>query len=637
MATTMDITLDCRMYEERYPEVDTTVMIQVREIGYVCSRVSLLEYNGIEGMILLSELSRRRIRSVGSLLKVGRIEPAVVLRVNRWKGYIYLSKKMLSEQDILVCEERWNKSKLVHSIMRHVAVTMRANLEVLYNNVGWPLYQKYGHAFEAFKLIAHDPNSVLNALVREIKGIGPGGQEVTVMIPVISEKVKDALVKTIRKRMTPLPVKIRADIEMKCFQLDGVLHIKEAMRKAEAVGTNECPVKIKVVAPPVYVLNTQTLDKEKGISTVREAIAACTEAIESHRGKLTVKVAPRTVSEGEDKLLQEQMYKLGRQNEEVSGDEDSKEEEDTGMGFVDLESTSSQTGVPESGHHGDDPGPRNRGYNIELSKKRLSEQDAMACEERWNKSQVVHSIMRQVAVTMRADLKVLYIKFGWPLYRKYGHAFEAFKLIAHDPDSVINALTRKVKRIGPDGKKYKKVTQVVPVISEEVKDVLIKIIRKRMTPQSLEIFIRKRTTPQPLKIWADIEMKCFQLDGVLHIKEAMRKAEAVGTNECPVKIKVVAPPVYVLSTQTLDEEKGISTVREAIAACTEAIESHRGKLTVKVAPRTVSGGEDKLLQEQMYRLGRQNEEVSGAEDSKEEEDTGKHELSDRRLRMRHRG
>lgn len=26
--------------------------------------------------------------------------------------------------------------------------------------------------------------------------------------------------------MTPQPLKIRADIEMKCFQFDGVLHIK---------------------------------------------------------------------------------------------------------------------------------------------------------------------------------------------------------------------------------------------------------------------------------------------------------------------------------------------------------------------------------------------------------------------------
>ena len=32
--------------------------------------VQLLEYNNIEGMILLSELTRRRIRSVSKLIKV---------------------------------------------------------------------------------------------------------------------------------------------------------------------------------------------------------------------------------------------------------------------------------------------------------------------------------------------------------------------------------------------------------------------------------------------------------------------------------------------------------------------------------------------------------------------------------------
>lgn len=42
----------------------------------------------------------------------------------------------------------------------------------------------------------------------------------------MSEEVKESLVKNIRRRMTPQPLKIRADIEMKCFQFDGVLHIK---------------------------------------------------------------------------------------------------------------------------------------------------------------------------------------------------------------------------------------------------------------------------------------------------------------------------------------------------------------------------------------------------------------------------
>lgn len=102
----------------------------MKNIAEMGAYVALLEYNNIEGMILLSELSRRRIRSISSLIKVGRQEPVMVLRVDKEKGYIDLSKRRVSEEDVAACEERYNKSKLVHSIMRHVAETMEADVEV---------------------------------------------------------------------------------------------------------------------------------------------------------------------------------------------------------------------------------------------------------------------------------------------------------------------------------------------------------------------------------------------------------------------------------------------------------------------------------------------------------------------------
>ncbi|PAN50122.1 hypothetical protein GQ55_9G510000 [Panicum hallii var. hallii] len=331
--------LECRMYEPRFPEVDAAVMIQVKHIADMGAYVSLLEYNNIEGMILFSELSRRRIRSISSLIKVGRQEPAIVLRVDRDKGYIDLSKRRVSEEEAHACEDRYNKSKLVHSIMRHVAETLEIDLEPLYQRICWPLYRKYGHAFEAFKLIVADPDSILDALTYEEKETGPDGQEVTKVVPAVTPEVKDSLVKNIRRRMTPQPLKIRADVEMKCFQFDGVLHIKQAMKKAEASGNDNCPVKIKLVAPPLYVLTTQTLDKEQGISVLTDAIKACTAEIEKYKGKLVVKEPPRAVSEREDKLFLDQIDSLMAQNEEVDGDDDSEEEEDTGMGDVDLTNT----------------------------------------------------------------------------------------------------------------------------------------------------------------------------------------------------------------------------------------------------------------------------------------------------------
>jgi transcriptional accessory protein Tex/SPT6 len=66
--------------------VEDVVMVNVRSIAEMGAYVHLLEYNNIEGMILLSELSRRRIRSINKLIRVGKTEPVVVIRVDKDKG-----------------------------------------------------------------------------------------------------------------------------------------------------------------------------------------------------------------------------------------------------------------------------------------------------------------------------------------------------------------------------------------------------------------------------------------------------------------------------------------------------------------------------------------------------------------------
>jgi translation initiation factor 2 subunit 1 len=124
--------------------------------------------------------------------------------VDKEKGYIDLSKRRVSPEDIVKCEERYMKSKTVASILRHVASKIPSldengepiasietglqvqeakkaarkarqqaqeedgadvevlagpgtgneeeKLEKLYETIAWPLEKKYGHPYNAFKL-----------------------------------------------------------------------------------------------------------------------------------------------------------------------------------------------------------------------------------------------------------------------------------------------------------------------------------------------------------------------------------------------------------------------------------------------------------------------------------------------------
>ncbi|KAK2011060.1 eukaryotic translation initiation factor 2 alpha subunit [Colletotrichum eremochloae] len=298
-----------RYFENKYPEIDEFVMVNVKQIAEMGAYVKLLEYDNIDGMILLSELSRRRIRSIQKLIRVGRNEVVVVLRVDKEKGYIDLSKRRVSPEDIIKCEERYNKGKMVHSIMRHVAEKTLTPIEQLYETIAWPLNKKYGHAIDAFKL------SITNA-------------EVWNDATFPSEAVAEELKSYIAKRLTPQPTKVRADVEVTCFGYEGIDAVKAALRTAEARNDDQTQVKVRLVSPPLYVLTSTCLDKNLGISRLEEAIVEIRTSIEAAGGSLVVKMEPKAVTESDDAELQALMEKRERENAEVSGDESVSESDD---------------------------------------------------------------------------------------------------------------------------------------------------------------------------------------------------------------------------------------------------------------------------------------------------------------------
>lgn len=305
----------CRMYENIYPEVDDLVMVTVGQIADMGAYVSLVEYNGIEGMVLLSELSRRRIRSVQRLIRVGKNEVVVVLRVDRDKGYIDLSKRRVSPEEIDRFEEKFNKSKTVHSIMRHVAEKHNVSLEELYKVIAWPLYRIHGHAFDAFKLALTDPAGVWESLLRE----NPDS-------PYLQDpRIKNDLFSAIVRRLTPQKLKIRADIDVACFGYEGIDAVKAALYEGEAVGTAEVPLKVRLVAPPLYVIVAQCMDKAKGLALVQEAIDKIEASIKANGGQLVVKMKPKAVNEVDDKELDALMKRSEMENTEVSGDDENSE------------------------------------------------------------------------------------------------------------------------------------------------------------------------------------------------------------------------------------------------------------------------------------------------------------------------
>jgi len=211
--------------------------------------------------------------------------------------------------------------------MRHISETMHQKLEDLYLKFGWPLYAKYGHAYDGFKKAIAEPDTIF-------QGVD------------FTPELKEAFVKIIQRRLAPQPTKIRADLEVTCFHYEGIDAIKEALSAGQKSSKPVTPVPttgdkeidgkepegtvtIKLVAPPLYVMVTTSLEKEKGIQALNNAIEVVRKVLHEKKGEVIIKVAPRAVSEREDRELTNYMEELERQNMEVSGDDDNEDNEGT--------------------------------------------------------------------------------------------------------------------------------------------------------------------------------------------------------------------------------------------------------------------------------------------------------------------
>lgn len=281
-----------RFYEAEFPELEDVVVVQVKRIVDMGAYVSLLEYNGKEGMMLLSELSKRRIRSVSKLLRVGRNEICMILRVDKEKGYIDLSKRRVDPEDAAAKEESFARAKAVHGIMRHVASKVGVDVEQLCNKIAWPLYRKYSDAFEPMRKHINGEMNIWDEL-----DFSQPGEDLTEKAAEIKENIETDL----RRKLVQQALRLRAKIEVSCSEYEGIDAVKEALLKGLEVKREDVDLKINLIAHPLFVITCTCRDKAIGHAAMEAAIEAIETCIKSKGGVFEVKAKPEIVGAEQEK------------------------------------------------------------------------------------------------------------------------------------------------------------------------------------------------------------------------------------------------------------------------------------------------------------------------------------------------
>ena len=302
--------LRCRFYRQDFPEENDLVMTIVIEIQDNGAYVVLPEYNNIQGLVPFTEVTRKRVKNVNRLIKIGKQEIMIVVRVDKDKGYIDLSKKKVNAEEAGETEKYFKKAKIVHNIFKAVAIELKQTLESIYEKFGWDLYDHFNHALDALQLLNTNPESVLKKID-------------------IEEDEKLALLKAVKSKMAPRDVKIRAEFKMSCMRRHGVEAIRQALIEAKkAVSEEGMDFKFKLIAPPKYVVEVSTQEREKAIAKMKQAFVVLRDTINKFEGNFKKMSNPTVVGAHDDDPAE----LLRNQPEEESGEESNEEGMD-----IDLE------------------------------------------------------------------------------------------------------------------------------------------------------------------------------------------------------------------------------------------------------------------------------------------------------------
>jgi translation initiation factor 2 subunit 1 len=319
-----------RFYENEFPPEgdDSLVLARIDKFDDKSGAyVSLLEYDGREGMINLGEISKKRIRSMLKILRIGSIEVLSVMNVDEEKGYINLSKKRVEPEVIQPKQEQFARAKAVHGIMQHVSASHGLEVEDLCEKVSWPLHTKHECAFTAFKRHIEGEFNIWD----DVDFTKPGKD-----LSHLADKIKEDVEMYMKRRLIVATVRLMAKCEVSCHEYEGIDAIKEALNEGRKASKDGLELDIKLIAHPVFALTCMCQEKESGVKVISAALDLIKASIESKKGTFAIVAQPQIQKKDEVK-------DDGESSDDGDSDGDKKsyksqsdpEDQDVGMGDLD--------------------------------------------------------------------------------------------------------------------------------------------------------------------------------------------------------------------------------------------------------------------------------------------------------------
>jgi translation initiation factor 2 subunit 1 len=203
--------------------------------------------------------------------------------------------------------------------MKFTAFALQCKLIDIYEAFGWDLYDKFDHAYDAFKLCLTDPDLVFSKVT-------------------ITPKQREALLASINKKMAAAPQKLRTTFNLHCYTYEGIEAIKASLIAArEQTSDDKFKMVFQMIAPPEYKAEVVSLDKPGATERLEKALEIVQKEIKARGGQFKLVQGVTRIGTRIDDVDNDNIIANMNRNEEDQSSKDSSEEDEEEGIDVDLD------------------------------------------------------------------------------------------------------------------------------------------------------------------------------------------------------------------------------------------------------------------------------------------------------------
>jgi len=283
-------------HKNKLPNPDDIVIGHINKIEENGLVVSILDYNNIEALMPLQELSRKKLSSIRTLFKEGDIKPLLVLRVDNSKEYIDLSNKYvnMAKDEITRLDRYTTVIRLFHQWISYLSNKDKNQFDISIKESDWiEILSKtiwmYSQS-EIYNILID-----VKAGITKIKDVFPGLFETDLKL---SFTVTDDDIVKLNKILNDIiiySIELTVDIKITSWAINAVENIKNVLEATKSIIGSDCKL-IKTTAPVYQFILTSTSKNyiEEKSNSVKASLLENMKSFEDIEIEIETKVSEKS-------------------------------------------------------------------------------------------------------------------------------------------------------------------------------------------------------------------------------------------------------------------------------------------------------------------------------------------------------